>query len=322
MVLHGAVLISEAVYQEPRFLISPSVGSRGVVCASALGPAGEGGGYSSPAPQDRVSRGTAGDGARCHSCGCRHPGPVLGNVLPPVPHSPGTATPAASARPSVGQLARGMLASQPCVLHGVNCNFLLGAISLITSLFLYPPPPFPPHQRGKMKGPGAPRSKGGCLSTLLAEELPSGWRVPGWAGNSGCAAREVPRGAFLPAPWVTRSAVGPPMAPQGQRQPQAGRRHCLGPPLVFSLAPGFWGAVCQGAAGPGRVLGLPKQRQGQLCRVGRLHAQPCPLPAQPCQGDPGSRIHCGQGLGGGGGTPHGARGPQVLGPGLVDPGLP
>lgn len=150
-----------------------------------------------------------------------------------------------------------------------------------------------------MKGPGAPRSKGGCLSTLLAEELPSGWRVPGWAGNSGCAAREVPRGAFLPAPWVTRSAVGPPMAPQGQRQPQAGRRHCLGPPLVFSLAPGFWGAVCQGAAGPGRVLGLPKQRQGQLCRVGRLHAQPCPLPAQPCQGDPGSRIHCGQGPGGG-----------------------
>lgn len=268
------------------------------------------GGYSSPAPQDRVSPGTAGDGARCHSCGCRHPGPILGNVLPPVPRSPGTATPAAGAQPGVGQLARGTLASQPCVLHGVNCNFLLGAISLITSLFLSPPP-FSPHQRGKMKGPGAPWSKGGCLSTLLAEELPSGRRVLGWAGNSGCVAREVPRGAFLPAPWVTRSAVGPPMAPQCQRQPQAGRWRCSGPPLVFSLAPGFWGAVCQGAAGPGRVLGLPKQRQGQLCRVGRLHAQPCPLPAQPCQGDPGSRIHCGQGLGAGGvGPPMGQGDPK------------
>lgn len=62
--------------------------------------------------------------------------------------------------------------------------------------------------------------------------------------------------------------------------------------MVLSPAPGFLGAACWGAAGPGRVPGLPKQRRGRLGRVGRLHAQPCLLPAQPCRGDPGSRLCC------------------------------
>lgn len=133
----------------------------------------------------------------------------------------------------------------------------------------------------------------------------------------------------LRSPRVTRSAIGPPPrppvpAPGGDAallgSPFAGKRP--GPHLVLSPAPGFWGAAWRGAAGPGRVPGLPKQRRGRLGRVGRLHAQPCPLPAQPCRGDPGSRLHCGQGPGAGGwrdppwgkGTPSagsGARGPGV-----------
>lgn len=35
--------------------------------------------------------------------------------------------------------------------------------------------------------------------------------------------------------------------------------------------------------------GSPNSAGGDGARVGRLHAQPCPLPAQPCRGDPGNR---------------------------------
>ncbi|XP_014816711.1 PREDICTED: ephrin-A3 [Calidris pugnax] len=50
-----------------------------------------------------------------------------------------------------------------------------------------------------MKGPGALRSKGGCLSTLLAEELPGGRRVPGWAGDA--VAPRVCGAEVVPGSW-------------------------------------------------------------------------------------------------------------------------
>lgn len=119
-----------------------------------------------------------------------------------------------------------------------------------------------------MKGPGAPLlSKGGCLSTSLAQELPAGCR------DSGCAAGGAAWGSL---PHRSGGLQDPPMAPAAWVPPLPAD---TGSPFD-SLCPAL------GDAGAGPVPGLPKQCRGRWCWVRRLHTQPCPLPAQPWQPAP------------------------------------
>lgn len=182
-----------------------------------------------------------------------------------------------------------------------------------------PPPqhlPFTPHQRWNMKG-RRHRAEQGWLPQHLdvggvARRPAACWAPasPGCGlgrGNSGCAAREVPRGGCsLPrGVWLG--------APPALAAPPGGRQRCRGPqwvlgPIQFSPRCRS-GALRAGCPGPWPDARAPQTVPGAVSRVGRLHAQPCPLPAEPCRVAMGS---CAAGTGAKG-SPSSSPGPRAPG---------
>lgn len=150
----------------------------------------------------------------------------------------------------------------------------------------------------------------------MSEELPGGRRLAGLLprravglgqGNSGCAVREVPRGGCSLPRGVWLGAPPALAAPPGGRQRCWGPRWVLGP-IQFSPRCRS-GALRAGCPRPWPDARAPQTVPGAVSRVGRLHAQPCPLPAEPCRAAMGS---CAAGTGAKG-SPSSSPGPRAPG---------
>lgn len=136
---------------------------------------------------------------------------------------------------------------------------------------------------------------GSCLAGL--------W---GWDGEIAAARRGRCHGGAAPCPVGSGSEPPPALA-----APPGGRQRCWGPwrmlgPIQFPPRCRS-GALRAGCPGPWPDARAPQMVPGAVSRVGRLHAQPCPLPAEPCRAAMGS---CAAGTGAKG-SPSSSPGPRA-----------